>query len=352
MISDIAPHEKRTAIFLYLTASVLVTEMVAPILSVRLMESGEWTPLVISPIIQLAGTMLAIAFPETLHLRDLPESRTRRSRSMEPRTNGNDSWLKSQLKHFEAAYHFLKYDWTLALIIFTFMANRLGGQVTSLLLRYASKRYNWEIKKSAYLLSFRAATNLVAIVVYIPLVNVVLLRYVNLPPYVADLWIARGSIILTAISFLIIGLASHPALLILGLLVHNLGTGFSAAMRSVCVHVIGGQSSSNIGKLMSTIAIVESLGAVIAGPLLNQMFQWGMQVGNEWLGLPFLAAMVMFVGISIITFIVDVNSSAAGYDKVPSEDDDQVGEEQEGTSTARDDAPTYTLSLNAGSGRR
>jgi hypothetical protein len=65
MISDIAPHEKRTAIFLYLTASVLVTEMVAPILSVRLMESGEWTPLVISPIIQLAGTMLAIAFPET-----------------------------------------------------------------------------------------------------------------------------------------------------------------------------------------------------------------------------------------------------------------------------------------------
>jgi MFS family permease len=337
MISDIAPEEKRTSIFLYLTASVLITETIAPILSVRLMESGDWIPLVLSIVIQLVGTLVAVLFPETLHLRDIQESGSNPTESLELQTKVNDSWLKKLLRHFQSVYYFLKCDWTLGMVILTFMANRLGGQVTILLLRYASKRYSWTIKESAYLMSFRAATNLVAIVVCIPLVNFLLLRYMRLPSYSVDLWIARGSIILTAISFLIIGLAAHPPLLILGLLVHNLGTGFSAAMRSVSIHIIGGQPSSNIAKLMSTIAIVESLGAMVAGPLLNQIFQWGMELGSAWLGLPFLVVVFVFIGISAITFVVDVNDVTAKYSKIPSEDEDQVEEEQEGAPTlARD----------------
>jgi hypothetical protein len=160
--------------------------------------------------------------------------------------------------------------------------NRLGRQAITLLVRYASKRYTWEIKQAAYLLSLRAATNLVAVTVFIPLVNFVLLKKFRFPAHWADLYIARGSLVLTSIAFFLMGIAAHPFMLVLGLLVYNMGTGFAAAMRSVSIHVVGGQSSPDVGKLMSTIAIAESIGAMVAGPLLNTTFQWGISLGSAW----------------------------------------------------------------------
>jgi MFS family permease len=345
MISDIAPPDKRTTIFLYLTASVLIAEIVAPIVSARLMENGDWFPLVLSLGIQGAGILVAVFFPETLHLRDIPEPRDHEQQSIRLQTLfAKDSFqLQHQLQNFRSAYYFLKSDWTLAMVVFTFMANRLGRQAMSLLVRYASKRYSWEIKKAAYLLSFRAATNLVAVAVFIPLVNFVLLRYLRLPSHWADLWLARGSVILTAVSFVFIGLAAYPAMLVLGLLIFNFGTGYNAAMRSVSIHVVGGQASPDIGKLMSTIAIVESVGAMFAGPLLNQMFQWGMDMGSAFLGLPFLAAVIVLILVAVVTFVIDVNDKTSSYAEVES-DDEEVGEVQGRTSALeREGGPTYNL---------
>lgn len=333
MISDIAPPEKRTTIFLYLTASVLVAEIVAPIVSARLMENGDWYPLVLALIIHQCGVLLAVFFPETLHMRERPEVEQDVVRLSQTQSKTHVFSPRQQIKHFQDALQFLKSDRTLALVVFTFMANRLGRQGITLLVRYASKRYEWEIKQAAYLLSFRAATNLAAVAIFLPLTNHVLLKYVRLPAHWADLWIARGSIILTAVSFLIIGLAAYPALLIVGLLVYNLGTGYNAAMRSVSIHVVGGQSSPDIGKLMSTIAIVESFGALVAGPLLNQMFQWGMDMGSVWLGLPFLAGMLVFAGLAAVTFEIDVGSKEASY-TILGEDEDESTELQGRASTS------------------
>lgn len=334
MISDIAPPEKRTTIFLYLTASVLIAEIVAPIMSAKLMEIGDWYPLVLALVFQQCGVVLAVFFPETLHMREQPRPAEVTARLVQRQSKHHAFSPKQQIRHFQDAFEFLKSDRTLALVVFTFMANRVGRQGMTLLVRYASKRYEWEIKQAAYLLSFRAATNLAAVAIFLPLANYVLLNYVRLPAHWADLWIARGSIVLTAISFFVIGLAAHPALLIVGLLVYNMGTGYNAAMRSVSIHVVGGQSSPNIGKLMSTIAIVESLGALVAGPLLNQLFQWGMGLGSVWLGLPFLTAMFVFAGLAFVTFKIDVSVKEADYTEVRSDEEDDAVELQGRASTS------------------
>jgi len=91
-------------------------------------------------------------------------------------------------------------------------------------------------------------------------------------------------------------IAGYPALLVLGLFIYNFGTGYNAAMRSLSIHIIGGQSSPDIGKLISTIAITESVGAVVARPLLSGMFHWGIDLGSAWIGLPFLVFMAFFCG--------------------------------------------------------
>jgi len=128
-------------------ASVLVAEMVAPILAARLMEQGDWYPLLLALAIQQVGVFVAMLFPETLHMRDLPEPRDNVSESIELQTKGERYGFKAQLKNFKAALLFLRSDLTVALVILTFVANRLGRQSLNLLIRYASKRYNWKIQK-------------------------------------------------------------------------------------------------------------------------------------------------------------------------------------------------------------
>ncbi|KAF2439771.1 hypothetical protein P171DRAFT_476218 [Karstenula rhodostoma CBS 690.94] len=322
MISDVAPPAQRTNIFLYLTASVLIAEMCAPIMASKLMETGLWLPLLLALAIQQVGVTVGIFFPETLHLRDLPEPRDGDHASIELQAKDEGHGLETQLKHFKSALLLLTSDIQLALVVALFVVNRLGRQALTLLLRYASKRYNWEISKAAYLLSFRAATNLVAVAVFIPIANLILLKYLRLPVHWADLWLMRGSLLITAVGFLTIALAFQPAILILGLLIFNLGTGASAAMRSVSLHVVGGQSSPDVGKLMSLIAVSENIGVMFAGPLLNQAFTKGMDLKDAWLGLPFLGVFVLYVLATIVSCLVSVKDRDMAYVEVATDEEE------------------------------
>ncbi|KAH3962365.1 hypothetical protein HBI46_046670 [Parastagonospora nodorum] len=327
MISDIVPPDKRTTVFLYVTASVLVAEVVAPVMAAKLMEKGDWMPLVLATFIQGVGMCISIFFPETLHLRDLPEPKDDVDQTIELQPKGGHFTLKAQLRNFHTAYTFIRGDMQLALVVFGFMANRLGRQAMSLLIRYASKRYGWDIKDAAYLLSFRAATNLVAVAVFLPALNWFLIKHLRHPPHWADLWTARGSIIVQAVSYIIMGVAGYPSLLILGLLVYNMGTGYNAALRSVAIHAVGGQSSPDVGKLMSTIAISEAIGAMFAGPMLSQLFQWGMDLGSAWLGLPFLACVPVYGVMTAIMFMISAKDRDTGYVEVQSEDEEDARSE-------------------------
>jgi hypothetical protein len=330
MVSDIVPPEKRTSIFLYLMASVLIAELIAPILAARMMEHGDWLPLLLALAIQQVGVFIGILFPETLHLRDMPEPADgdmqqgqMELRSMDKTQSTKFRW-RDQIGHFRDALTFLRRDATVALVILTFFVNRIGRQALSMLIRYASKRYHWKIQKAAYLLSFRAATNLVSMTVFVPIVNLILLRVVKIPAHFADLWIAKGSIILLTGSFLIMGVATHPALLIIGLLVYNLGTGYNAAMRSISIHAIGGQSSPDVGRLFAVIAIFEALGSMIAGPLLAEVFEWGIRTGEPWIGVPYLLSAAIFGVVTAMTWFISVKDEKLGYVAVSEEDEEAV----------------------------
>ncbi|EMD87920.1 hypothetical protein COCC4DRAFT_173223 [Bipolaris maydis ATCC 48331] len=341
MISDIVPPDKRTTVFLYLTASMLVAEMIAPAIAAKLMENGDWLPLLLALVIQSAGMCLAIFFPETLHMRDLPEPKDNVDQCTELQPKDGGFTPIAQLRNFQTAYTFLRKDLRLALIVFGFMANRLGRQAMSLLIRYASKRYDWEIKQAAYLLSFRAGTNLVVIGVFLPAINWCLLKHPQFSSHWADLWIARGSVIMQMVGFLLMGIAGFPALLILGLLVYNMGTGYNASLRSVAVNTVGGQSSSHVGKLMSTIAISEAIGAMFAGPALSQFFQWGMGLGSAWLGLPFLACVPVFGMMAVVSFVISTKDRDIGYIGLQSEDEEDANSEV-GRTAACDDEPSLS----------
>lgn len=102
------------------------------------------------------------------------------------------------------------------------------------------------------------------------------------------------------------GIATHPSILILGLLIFNMGTGYNAAMRSISIHVVGGQASPDIGRLFAVVAIVESIGVMVAGPGLAQVFEWGIDMGEPWIGVPYIVSAGVFAIVAVITFVISV----------------------------------------------
>jgi hypothetical protein len=113
----------------------------------KLMETGLWLPLLLALAIQQVGVTIGVFFPETLHLRDLPEPSDGEEASIELQGKDEGHGFKTQLRHFKSALLLMTSDIQLALIVALFVVNRLGRQALTLLIRYASKRYTWEISK-------------------------------------------------------------------------------------------------------------------------------------------------------------------------------------------------------------
>lgn len=155
----------------------------------------------------------------------------------------------------------------------------------------------------------------------------------------------RGSLLTTALGFLAMALAFQPAILIFGLLVFNLGTGSSAAMRSVSLHVVGGQSSPDVGKLMSLIAVSENIGVMFAGPLLNEAFKKGMDLKDAWLGLPFFGVFVLYVLATMVSCLVSVKDREMAYVEVAT-DEEEVDAVHGSSSALEDGLPTRHTTEN------
>jgi hypothetical protein len=86
--------------------------------------------------------------------------------------------------------------------------------------------------------------------------------------------------------------AAVPAILITGLVAVALGSPLHLTARSLITSLV---LPNQVGVLYTSLAVVQSVGILIAGPLLANTFRWGMRLGDTWLGLPFLAASVMYL---------------------------------------------------------
>lgn len=140
-------------------------------------------------------------------------------------------------------------------------------------------------------------------------------------PQAKDLWLARASILVQVMGCLIIGLADTPAVLIPGVALQALGTGFHPLVRGIVTNLLvarsrgddgdhNGSSAASegnqvVGLLYSVIAFIETTGTMVANPLLAAAFRVGLEWGGSWVGLPFLLAAVLFAGALVIVGFVD-----------------------------------------------
>lgn len=106
-----------------------------------------------------------------------------------------------------------------------------------------------------------------------------------------DLLVSRASVGLSALGSLAISAAPAAALAAMGIAIFALGSGFGPAARSLVTTFC---HQDEAGLLYSALAIMQSVGGLVAGPLLALTFRWGLSLGNEWTGIPFAAVAGLF----------------------------------------------------------
>jgi MFS family permease len=103
------------------------------------------------------------------------------------------------------------------------------------------------------------------------------------------------------------GLAPVPTLLICGLVILSLGSAFLITARSLATSLV---PPDHVGTLYSAIAISQSLGILVAGPLFAYLFRIGLHLGGAWLGLPFLQAGLLYVIATVAIWCIRVPRAA------------------------------------------
>ncbi|RAO65443.1 uncharacterized protein BHQ10_001455 [Talaromyces amestolkiae] len=234
------------------------------------MTENPWLPFLLSSGVEFLAVIIALIFaPETLPSTKAPLS----SINVE---NEDTPSNKEEM----------------SLLLLVFFVATLSRQAMALLLQYATKKYHWSYSKATILVSVRGAVNLAAVLVILPFLSRLLLQRAKLDAPRKDLWLSRGTALLLTIGTLLMFSAPSPAILIIGLVAVALGSPLPLTARSLITSLV---LPNQVGVLYTSLAVVQSVGILIAGPLLANTFRWGMKLGDTWLGLPFLAASGMFL---------------------------------------------------------
>lgn len=184
------------------------------------------------------------------------------------------------------------------------------------------------MKQAGILLSLRSFTALILLVAILPLANYLLTARFSLSAQSKDLWLARVSIILSMIGSLTIGMSGTPSLMAMGesrcptggkssanhaptgVVVWAVGAGYSLLVRSLLTSLV---EPHHVGTLNSTMAMLETIGSLLGGPLLSLSFRKGLDLGGIWLGLPFIGAGILSFIAALVIWLIHLPPPASAF---------------------------------------
>lgn len=107
-----------------------------------------------------------------------------------------------------------------------------------------------------------------------------------------DFRYSQVSCALIIVGFAIIGLSTTSVELMAGLVVSALGSSFLLTLRSAMTFLVPQTCTTT---LYAAVSASQSIGVLVAGPLLALAFSWGVSMGGTWIGTPFLLASICHV---------------------------------------------------------
>ncbi|CAI7649697.1 unnamed protein product [Penicillium viridicatum] len=298
IVADVFTEDERATALFRLQSCVQIAEILATPLSAYLMTFGPMVPYTLSIGIIILGSIPALFLPETLKHpkqkrvnQDASEQDSESEQSQPPRKQTVLQEVTRQAREFAQSTRFIWTDTNICLMVFVMFVTVMTRQSTNLLLQYVSKKFDWSISRASLLISLRGIFSLVTYLVIMPILSLLATKHLNLRGKRSDHFMSKGSGVLSIIGFAIISIAPTPAILIGGQVILSIGSAFIITTRSLATSLV---QIDHAGTLYSAIAIAQSVGTLISGPLFANLFRLGMHLGSVWMGLPFFQASLFF----------------------------------------------------------
>lgn len=311
MLSDVVSVDNRATVFFQFGASFLTAQTISAPLSGFLMLYSIWLPLGVSWVLMTITNCLAFLFPETVQLhseaRDIQRRSNGRDSGDSPSEDEDENATISAFREFQAkaheglvdAWEFVLGNMKIAGLLLSLVFVVLGKLANELLLQYATKRYSWTWSEAAFLMTISGVTSMITLIVLLPAASWYFAKYLGLSGVIKDLWLVR--IVGPCLIFGCLVVAAAPTGLVLafGLVPYALGSGLSPLIRSVLSALV---EEHHIAILNTLIGITESLGVIVASPLLAMSLSLGLKLGGGWIGLPFFCAAIFATIVTIIAW--------------------------------------------------
>lgn len=272
---------------------------------------GPWLPFLVGMFIVTMSCPIVLLFPETIQLRP-PPTDMRQSMETEDRPLDEAEWLNhssrfSYLKKFSHdawnSSRFIFQDRTIVLILSAFFLSVIGRKQIDILLLYVSTKFSVPISDAAFTLSVFAAANIFLLLVLLPLASRYLTKNLQLSSNAKDLALSRMSIILLTIGCFALGVSPTIATMVIGLIVYTLGCGFVPLCLSLISTLV---EPRHAARLYAIVSLVTMAGALVGGPFLAVLFDWGLNLGTSWSGLPFFGTGVIHIFVAVALYCIKI----------------------------------------------
>jgi MFS family permease len=313
IVADVVPVAERTDMFFRLVALVLVFNVIFNPISAWLLEYDPWLSMWIGFGFMVFGTLCILLIPETMHLRrkddDERHDENEQADGVSLRKN---SVLKQALfsikNDMQHVWRFIFASKSIMILMFSvalFVPTRIT--LTGVMLQYMSKRFDWSWSKATYISTIGIIATVVCYLVILPVTSDSLnksSRYKS-RPIARDLLLARVSITIMTVGLLLMGVAGSPWLFIISLITVSIGNSFVALSRALLNALV---EPHTIATLNTTVSVVEVLMGMTA-PAMSWFLGKGIELGDSWMGLPFVISGMLAVVTTIMLFAVRLPSS-------------------------------------------
>ncbi|KAK2600216.1 hypothetical protein QQS21_005012 [Conoideocrella luteorostrata] len=309
--SDVSTPKQRTNIFFYFGASTVATPLLGnPLAYLAMEKGGPWLTSCIGCACNVAAFLLILAVPETINVKNVPDQDVTNSSASLPTNDASYlrlRWDEAILSAKNALKCLRAVVWDnkkLSLILISTLFTKIGAYVNLILLQYIAKRFSLSWAEANLAISIKYFTKLILTVLILPLVSEAVLRMTG-SSLRRDLLLSRYCILITVVSTFGIGTTSSATVLYALLVPFSLIEGYSAAIKTLLTQLT---NDGETAILFSTIAVLENIGLLLAGPGFAAAFRLGLQWGEGWSGLPLLLAALVFSVATIIVFSVKLDA--------------------------------------------
>lgn len=195
-------------------------------------------------------------------------------------------------------------DWRLVFVALTYPFRLVCYALSDLLQRYVSDRYGWTLANATFIYSLQAIVAGVVLFSLLPFISSQMDRRFSISILQKNVVLSRVALLSLVIAYALVGLAPTPAIMIIGLLIETLSSGFPATLRAIATALI---NDDDRGRVFSVLAISETFSIMLAYPVTAALFNIGIEKGGgPWLGLPYdvisAAAAVGFIAMCLLRF--------------------------------------------------